>query len=97
MLDLLERLPQVDAKALHALGDKLAVSDVDSLAAFMEAINGWMSERLHAGPADLRRMARLASAWDDVNRRGREVEAFNLDRKPLVFQVFGQLADAARG
>jgi len=97
VLDLLARLPQVDAKALHALGDKLPVSDVDSLSAFMEAVNGWLSERLRDGEADLRRMARLASAWNDINRRGREVEAFNLDRKPLVFSVFGQLADAARG
>jgi DNA polymerase III subunit delta' len=94
---LLERLPQVDARALHALGDKLPTGDVDSLGAFVEAVNAWLAERLHAGPQDVRRMDRVAEVWEQVNRAARDTEAFNLDRKPLVFSVFGLLADAARG
>ena len=31
-----------------------------------------------------------------VNNAAREAEAYNLDRKPLVFSVFGRLAEAAR-
>ena len=31
-----------------------------------------------------------------MNKAGREAEDYNLDRKPLVFSVFGQLAEAAR-
>ena len=46
---------------------------------------------------DLPRMARVAQAWDKVNRAAREVETYNLERKPLVFAVFGALAEAARG
>jgi DNA polymerase-3 subunit delta' len=42
-------------------------------------------------------MARVAQAWDKVNRAAREVETYNLERKPLVFAVFGALAEAARG
>jgi DNA polymerase-3 subunit delta' len=41
-------------------------------------------------------MARVAEVWTVVNRAAREAEAYNLDRKPLVFSVFGQLAEAAR-
>jgi DNA polymerase III subunit delta' len=41
-------------------------------------------------------MARVAEAWEKVNRLGNDAEAYNLDRKPLVFQVFGTLAEAAR-
>ena len=41
-------------------------------------------------------MARLAEAWDKVNRAGRDTEIYNLDRRPFVFSVFGALAEAAR-
>ena len=42
-------------------------------------------------------MARTAEVWEKVNRAAREVETYNLERKPLVFAVFGLLAEAARG
>ena len=44
-----------------------------------------------------RRAALVAGTWDRLNRRARDVEMYNLDRKPLVFAVFGQLAEAAGG
>jgi DNA polymerase-3 subunit delta' len=43
------------------------------------------------------RLARLAEAWDSFNRAARDADTYNLDKKPLVFGVFGLLADAARG
>ena len=46
--------------------------------------------------AQVPRMARVAEAWEKVNRAAREVETYNLERKPLVFAVFGVLAEAAR-
>ena len=67
------------------------------LATFVDVVRDWLSARL---AADLRkgdRPVRLAQAWDDVNRTAREVETYNLERKPLVFKVFGWLAEAARG
>jgi DNA polymerase-3 subunit delta' len=42
-------------------------------------------------------MARVAEVYDEINRIAREAAIFNLDRKPLIFQTFGLLADAARG
>jgi DNA polymerase-3 subunit delta' len=92
----LEQLPQLDWRALHALGDKLAGTEAETLAAFMEAVNGWLSERLKLGPIESGRMVRVAEAWDKINRAGRDTEEYNLDRKPFVFQVFGTLAGAAR-
>jgi DNA polymerase-3 subunit delta' len=38
----------------------------------------------------------VAETWEKVNRGSREVEAYNLERKPFVFAVFGELAEAAR-
>jgi DNA polymerase-3 subunit delta' len=39
----------------------------------------------------------MADVWDRLNRAAREVEIFHLERKPMVFNVFGWLAEAARG
>ena len=96
VLELLTQLPQPDPRALHALGDALSGSEPQTLAAFMDMVNGWLSARLAADASDLKRMARLAQAWDKVNRAARDVETYNLERKPLVFAVFGALAEAAR-
>jgi DNA polymerase-3 subunit delta' len=96
VLGMLERLPQVDARALHALGDELAGTEPETLAAFVDAVNGWLSARLGDGTADRPRLARLAAAWEQVNGAARDAEAYNLDRKPLVFAVFGALAEATR-
>jgi DNA polymerase-3 subunit delta' len=94
---LLERLPALDAGALHALGDRLYGTDPAILAAFLDTVNGWLSGRLTAGPHDRTRLDRLAQAWEKVNNAVREAEDYNLERKPLVFNVFGWLAEAARG
>lgn len=96
VLELLAQLPQPDPRALHALGDALGGSEPQTLAAFMDMVNGWLSARLEADARDLPRMARVAQAWDKVNRAARDVETYNLERKPLVFAVFGALAEAAR-
>ncbi len=97
VLELLAKLPDVDQRALHALGDALGGTEPKTLAAFMDIVNAWLSQRLTRGPQETRRLARVAQAWDKVNHAAREVEAFNLERKPLVFAVFGLLAEAARG
>ena len=62
----------------------------------MDAVNAWLGARLKSGPQEARRLARIAEVWSSVNQAGREAEAYNLDRKPFVFSVFGQLAEAAR-
>jgi DNA polymerase-3 subunit delta' len=46
--------------------------------------------------ADLPRLARLSEVWETVSRAMRETQEFNLERKPLVFSVFGMLAEAMR-
>jgi DNA polymerase-3 subunit delta' len=96
--DLLQTLPHPDPYALHALGDALGGTDRATLAAFVDSIDRWITERLQSdvSNADLPQLARLAEVWDKINRAARDVESFNLDRKPLVFSVFGLLAEATR-
>ncbi len=59
-LDLLERLPSLDAKALHALGEALAGTDPQPLAAFVDTVNVWLSRQLNAGANDI---SRLGPSW----------------------------------
>lgn len=97
---LLARLPQVDPRELHTLGDSLGTSDRVALAAFVDGIDRWIAERLHADDVNanqnLPRLARLAEVWEKIVRAARDTETYNLERKPLVFSVFGWLADATR-
>jgi len=97
VLELFAQLPDPDPRALHALGDALGGSEPQTLAAFMDMVNGWLSARLSGDTRPARQLARTAEVWDKVNRAAREVETYNLERKPLVFAVFGLLAEAARG
>ena len=45
---------------------------------------------------NLPRLARLSEVWEKIVRAARDTETYNLERKPLVFSVFGWLADATR-
>jgi DNA polymerase-3 subunit delta' len=93
---LLKALPQLDPKGMHGLGDSLAGNDRAALLAFVDTLERWMGAQLRGGPADLRRLARLSEVWENVSRAVRETQEFNLERKPLVFSVFGMLAEAMR-
>ncbi|HEY2186178.1 MAG TPA: DNA polymerase III subunit delta' [Xanthobacteraceae bacterium] len=97
VLGLLDRLPAIDARALHAVGDGIYGTDAGTLAAFVDAVNEWLSARLASGPHELGRLNWIAGNWERFNAAARDVEAFNLDRKPLVFNVFGWLAEGWRG
>jgi DNA polymerase III subunit delta' len=92
----LDRLPAFDPRALHALGDALGGTEPQRLEAFVDIVNEWLAARSANGPQENRRLVRLADAWDKVNQAARDVDTYNLDRKPLVFAVFGWLAEAER-
>ncbi|MGH6779708.1 MAG: DNA polymerase III subunit delta', partial [Bradyrhizobium sp.] len=86
---LLEKLPAVDPRELHALGDALGTSDRAALAAFVDSVDRYLGERLRRpgldANADLPRLARLAEVWEKVARAARDTLDYNLERKPLVF------------
>src|SRR5262249_38380555 len=96
-LELLGRLPAIDPADLHALGDALAGTHPQSLPAFVDAVTAGLSQRLDGGRGDLTRLNRLAEASEHINAAARDAEIYNLERKPLVFNVFGLLAEATRG
>jgi len=93
---LLGALPTVNPRDLHALGDALG-RDESAFAAFVDAVRDWLSARVTAARAEPSRLARFAEVWDRLNKAARDVEIFHLERKPMVFNVFGWLAEASRG
>src|SRR6202163_342132 len=97
---LLAILPRLDPRELHALGDALGGSDRVALAAFVDSVDRWVSERLRSDDANananLPRLARLAEVWEKINRAARDTAEYNLERKPLVFSVVGLLSEAMR-
>jgi len=104
VIELLGKLPAIDARALHALGDSLDRGDDGALETFVDTVREWLSADLAQASGqesaqesrDLHRLARLAEVWDKLNGTVRDVEIFNLELKPMVFAVFGSLAAAAR-
>jgi DNA polymerase III subunit delta' len=93
---LLGALPSTDPRALHALGDELD-RDRGLLDVFVGAVRDWLSGRLDTEVGNLTRLARTADLWERLNRSARDVEVYNLERKPFVFTIFGLLAEASRG
>jgi DNA polymerase-3 subunit delta' len=94
---LLDRLPQLDARALHGLGEAIAGTAPEPLEAFVDTVNAWLQAQIARGGPSKERLVRIADAWDAINRAADEADTFNLERKPLVFNAFGLLAEAARG
>jgi DNA polymerase-3 subunit delta' len=94
---MLDRLPATDTKALHALGEAIAGTDAAPLSAFLDTVNDWLSAQLDQEQGGIARLNRLAEASERINEAVRDAETYNLERKPLVFSVFGLLAEATRG
>jgi DNA polymerase-3 subunit delta' len=79
---------------LHTLGDNLK-SD-QGLAVFTETVEDWLATQATRENQPPARLARYAETWEKVRRAAIDTDAFGLDRKPLVFQIFAMLADATR-
>ena len=77
VLDLFAQLPDPDPRALHALGDALGGSEPQTLAAFMDMVNGWLSARL-AGERARR------GKWRAPPRSGRRSTAPRATSRPTI-------------
>ena len=96
VLALLDALPQMQPKELHGLGDTLSRSDDRVFETFVDTIRDWLTAQLALRPAEPARLAPVAQVWEKLEVAARDIELFNLDRKPMVFAVFGLLAETAR-
>ncbi len=92
----LDALPQIDTPALLALAEDVAGKAGErDFAVMIETIQGWLSDHLHAhAAARPARLAPLAEVWEKLGQAAREVETYNLDRRPLVITMFHDLSAA---
>ena len=90
---LLAGLPNTDPVKVDAVAEQLAgrVGD-ESFARFCDLCENWMSDRLqaHGQGTDL---VRLADAWTTFGDKRREVDIYNLDRRPFAVATISGLAD----
>ncbi|MEZ5786113.1 MAG: DNA polymerase III subunit delta' [Xanthobacteraceae bacterium] len=97
VIGLLDKMPKTDPRGLHALGDLLERAEREAFSTFVETVQEWLSSQLHRPPQDVRRLAPLAEAWSRIDEAARDVDTYNLDRRPFVFSVFRWLAEAVPG
>lgn len=96
--DLLDRLPSIDVKASHTLAEDLAKrGGEERFALFVGLVQDWLHDRARAGAAVREpRLARFAEVWEKTARAAREVEIFNLDRRPFVLETLTELSGLVR-
>jgi len=95
---LLEGLPRADTKQIYALAETLSKRDADdSYELALETVERWVSGKLHerAGMGAAR-LAPLVEVCEKIARTAREIDVFNLDRRPFILTLFDDLADAVR-
>ncbi|MBI3434649.1 MAG: DNA polymerase III subunit delta' [Proteobacteria bacterium] len=96
VMAMLDALPAIDARALHALGDTLARAGEGGETVFLDAAREWLHARLSHAGEDRRRLARVAKVWEKLERAAADADVYNLERKPMIFTIFGLLAETAR-
>jgi DNA polymerase-3 subunit delta' len=95
---ILDGLPRTDTKQVFALAESIAKRDADdSYELTLETVQRWVSERLHKQASlGASRLAPLVEVCDKIARSAREIDVFNLDRRPFILTLFDDLADAVR-
>ncbi|MBV9245059.1 MAG: DNA polymerase III subunit delta' [Methylobacteriaceae bacterium] len=95
---MLTRLPEIEWKEVHRLAEAVAQRDAaNEYSAVMTSIMDWLDDtvRNRAGQG-ARRLAPYAEVWEKLDAATREVEALNLDKRPLILSLFADLATATR-
>jgi DNA polymerase-3 subunit delta' len=94
----LESLPRTDPKAVLALAETLARRDAEETYGLaLDTVHRWVSGKLHEKAAlGAARLAPLVEVCEKAASSAREVDIYNLDRRPLILALFDDLAEAVR-
>ena len=98
LVKLLDGLPALDVGGAHALADLCAGRAGDeNFAMLLDFLDDWLHRRvLLDAAAPAARLARWAEVWDKARRAARDVEVYNLDRKPFVLSTLSMLAQMSK-
>jgi DNA polymerase-3 subunit delta' len=99
LMRLLEGLPRLDLAAAHALADQCAGKrGEENFTLLLSFLQDWLHARLDAErDAPPHRLARWAQVWEKADRAAREVEIYNLDRRPFILSTLSMIAEMSRG
>lgn len=92
----LDALPTLDTGGLLELAESVAGKAGErDFAILADTVQIWLAAYLHGHAGEgARRLAPLAEVWEKLERAAREVEAYNIDRRPLVISLFHDLSAA---
>ena len=95
---MLARLPEEDVTELYSLAEQFSGrADEERFSTFLTTVGEWIGGRVRSEAAGgASRLAPLVEVWDKGLRAARDVQVLNLDRRPFVFSLFGDLAEAVR-
>jgi DNA polymerase-3 subunit delta' len=95
---LLDELPRLDWRDVHALADHVTGRDhISEYDVMMTSIFDWLDATVRAeAERGARRLVPFAEAWEKIAEAARETEALNLDKRPLILSIFAELTAAAR-
>jgi DNA polymerase-3 subunit delta' len=94
----LDALPKVEPRKVLALAESLSRRDAaEDYDLALDTVERWVARRLDRNAAlGAPRLAPLVEVCDKLARQAREIDIYNLDRRPLVITLFDDLADAVR-
>lgn len=105
---LLEAIPDLDVKAMHAFADRVSGrGGDDSFDTFLEALHAWLDRRVRrveepdetltlSAATKAAPLERWTQVWENVRRSSTLADALNLDRKQAVLSILMNLAGAVK-
>jgi DNA polymerase III subunit delta' len=93
---MLALLPKLALRELAALAEDVGTRGRDDdLALMLETVGEWLSERIRmeaaSGAGSLRPLVEI---WEQTTQAARDADAYNLDKRPMIFALFQDFADA---
>jgi DNA polymerase III subunit delta' len=94
---ILDNLNASNAKAIRQLIEKTTGRPGQkAFLALLEMITDQLHRGLRMTNSDQARLAARADLWEKLRRTARDVETYNLDRRPFLLSLFSELADIER-
>lgn len=96
--NILQDLPRLDTRKVLALAETLSRREAEpEYELALESIERWISQKMHEHAArGAGSLAPLVEVCEKLQSAAREVDIYNLDRRPLILSFFDDLAQAVR-
>lgn len=95
---LLSAMPHLDLRRVLALAEAVSKrGSEDSLRVALDTAFDWVGRELRTRAGEgAARLAPLVEVCEKVAQSARDAEVYNLDKRPVVISLFGDLADSVR-